>query len=160
MIGYRIKPEGFKEFQAAMRKSPTIMRRHLHKAMDRTVKTIQRRAQVYPPPPPKGHWAALTTRAQKAAFFAQLREGGWHGRTGTLGRKWTTTVSPIVAGVRGVVQNPTPYGPHVQGDEQAAFHHGRWKPLSRIARDAEKDAHRFFNAEITEAVKEIEARAS
>jgi hypothetical protein len=31
------------------------------------------------------------------------------------------------------VGNPTPYGPFVQGDDQAEMHRGRWKKLRTIA---------------------------
>ena len=49
-------------------------------------------------------------------------------RTGTLGRRWTTRVTPSALAVTGKVGNNTIYGPWVQSAAfQAEIHRGHWQ---------------------------------
>ena len=54
--------------------------------------------------------------------------GSAYRRTGTLGRTWTSRVTPTGDGLEGRVGNVTVYAPAVQSAlEQAAVHRGRWQ---------------------------------
>src|ERR1051326_6773624 len=95
-------------------------------AIERSVARLRRELAHYPPPahrrqPPKNE-------RQRRKVWALRRQGKIpYQRTGTLGRKWTSTVHPIAGGIEGVVGNDTPYGPFVQGGStQAAYHRGVW----------------------------------
>lgn len=54
-------------------------------------------------------------------------------RTGTLGRRWTTRVTPSALGVTGKVGNKTIYGPWVQSAAFQAEIHQRWWQTDRDA---------------------------
>lgn len=68
---------------------------------------------------------------QRRYFFWALREGIItvpYGRTGTLGRRWTTTVRGYAGDMVGLVGNNTSYGPLVQGaGTQTKMHKGNWQ---------------------------------
>lgn len=133
MIEMQIKVEGLDKVREAFAKAPGVLDRHLRRAMDASIKTVQRPAQEYPPPP----------------------AGSTYVRTGTLGRRWSSRVESIAGGVRGTLENPTPYGPFVQGDQQAVVHRGRWRTLRQIAERAKKDVVEHHERELAAAIKEI-----
>jgi hypothetical protein len=87
----------------------------------------------YPSPPAPGEFAAKTTRAQQKAFFAQLRAGGWSGRTGELGRSvqvLSGETESLGGDVSVVVGSRLDYARWVIGDEtQARLHKERWWTL-------------------------------
>lgn len=119
-------------------------------AFERGLLRIERRMKAYPPPIPKGHWAANTSKRQKAAFFAGLRRGTVSTRrTKTLGRRWTQRLSQGGGVLRGEIGNNTEYGPWVQSKEwQAGFHRGRWTTdqdvLDAEAPTVEAEANRLI----------------
>lgn len=77
---------------------------------------------------PKGHWAANTTPAQKRAFFAQLKNGGWKSRTMVLAKKWTWRFVESPGRIAAEIGNNAKYAQYVQsGEMQAAMHRGIWQ---------------------------------
>ncbi len=108
--------------------------------MQRSVLKIHHAIAEAPPPPRPGEWASKTTQAQKRAFFAKVRSGKYRGRTGTLGRRWTTAVVKTADGLEGRIGNNTEYGPWVQSKRfQARFHKVRWKTDDDVLRELRDD---------------------
>lgn len=134
-VQFTLRVENEKEVKRIFRRLPGLLRRHLKRAMETSVKYIRGEADDYPPPP----------------------EGSSYTRTGTLGRRWTTRVESPVGSVRGILDNPTSYAPYVQGDEdQAWMHVGRWRTIGAIVEKNEKTLLAFFEEELAAAVKEAE----
>jgi len=157
MVEYSVRVEGLKELQKMLSKAPHIVQKHLRRAMDRSVKDIQRKLQEYPTGKPGP--MVFTSDKQRRYFFWALRQGKIqvpYRRTGTLGRKWKTRVTGADR-IQGIVENPTPYAPMVQGDEQAAIHRGRWEPASKIVEKREKQVRRFHEDAIRDAIREMES---
>lgn len=69
--------------------------------------------QNYAPPIRPGLWRAKTTLAQKKAFFARMRDGGWRGRTGALGQAWTVEQ---VSNANYRIRNSQPYANWIVGN--------------------------------------------
>lgn len=103
----------------------------LRPPMQRSVMRIQQDMAEYPETPTPGVWAAWVNShspekaaAIRGAFFAQK----WRGRTGTLGRRWTTKVTSNAKGLIGKIGNNTKYGPFAQSKQfQAGFHRDRFQ---------------------------------
>lgn len=110
---------------------------------------LQRAIAKYPPQVSRPQ--PFKSDKQRRYFFAALRRGEIkvpYRRTGTLGRRWTTEVSPD--GRRGVVGNNTPYGPLVQGDasQQVRYHAaGGWRRVDHVARIEARRVVAFFEAQ-------------
>lgn len=81
--------------------------------------------QNYAPEIAPGVWRANTTRAQRAAFFAKLRDGGWHGRTGELGRAWRVEA---LGPARYKIRNDQPYAGWIVGNA-IGLQQTRWARL-------------------------------
>lgn len=133
MLKMTIRAEGEKVVKRMLDKAPAIIRKHLRRGMGTAVMGVQRVAQVYPPPP----------------------VGSRYRRTGTLGRRWKTQVQALVGGVRGIIENPTHYAPQVQGEQQAAVHVGRWKPMSQIIREEGPNIEAALGEALQAAIKEM-----
>jgi hypothetical protein len=126
--------EGLDELVRRLEGSPQTLGRYMRRAMDKSIKTIQRKAQAYPPAPP----------------------GSSYKRTGTLGRRWIGTATGVVGNIKGILANPTPYGPYVMSqDEQAEMHKGRWSTIEQIAEDSMPEMEGFFQQELDAAVQEL-----
>lgn len=70
--------------------------------------------------------SVLLLHADMATY--QRRLSLHYRRTGTLGRRWTTSVRAESGGLTGTVGNNTPYGPYVQSAQrQAWMHRGVWQ---------------------------------
>lgn len=134
MIEYTVKAEGLEELRAALKRSPRIVAKHQRRAMKKSVMTLERMFKVYPPAPPLSRYQ----------------------RTGTLGRRWVGRVQPSAQLTRGVLENPTPYAPDVQSDDQAEVHKGVWKTVSQMAKEAEGEITGYHEKAVADAVKEIE----
>lgn len=134
MLQMTIRVEGQKTIEAMLKRAPAVIRKHLQRGMGKGVLGVQRIAQVYPSPP----------------------TGSTYRRTGTLGRRWTTTVEAVTSGVRGIIENPTSYAPMVQGEQQAAVHRGRWKPMSQIIKEEGKKIVGYLQKALEDAIRELE----
>lgn len=144
---------GIKELRAKLGK--IAAGKHLADSMQRAVYILQADLAKYPQPMPPGHWAKTTTAAQKRAFFAQLKNGGWKGRRGTQGRRWTTSVrrDAYHGIVVGKVGNNTKYGPWVQSDRfQARMHKNRWQTDQQVLERNRAEIVRMFNDGIRRAL--------
>lgn len=137
MLEMTIRAEGEKATKAMLKKAPIVIRKHLKRGMGKSVFGVERIAKIYPPPPPDSRYR----------------------RTGTLGRKWKSSVKSITGGVRGIVQNPVPYAPVVQGENQAAIHRGRWKPMSQIIKELGPKIAEYLEEALRLAIKELEGYA-
>jgi hypothetical protein len=134
MVEMRVRLEGAEELKQRLRRAPGIVRKHMRRGVDRAVKTVQRKAQVYPPPPAASSYT----------------------RTGTLGRLWTSSAWVYGGSVQGLVGNPLWYGAYVMGDEEQAWmHRGRWKTLGQIVKETTKEILGFLEAALNAALREI-----
>ena len=101
---------GIPELQAKLGKAAAIDT--LRPPMQRAVYRLQRDMAEYPP----------------------QRTGSSYVRTGTLGRRWTTSVTQSFNGLIGTIGNNTIYGPFVQSERfQAGIHRGRWQTDQQVA---------------------------
>lgn len=99
----------------------------LRRAMERSVERLRNRMADYPP----------------------QRSGSSYRRTGTLGRRWTTRVEALSAGVRGRVGNNTSYGPFVQSQAfQASVHRGRWQTDQQVLERELETIEGYFREEV------------
>lgn len=123
--------------------------------MEIAVERVRTQIAVYPPPP-SGYRMVFKTERQRRFFFAALRDGRItvpYQRTGTLGRRWTTSVSHSGADIRGEVGNITVYGPFVQSAEaQAPVHQGRWRTAERVVQEMEPQIQDLFEARLQAAM--------
>jgi len=86
----------------------------LRTPMQRSVEKLRAELALYPPPP----------------------EGSTYRRTGTLGRRWLTSISGLV----GKAYNTTVYAPYVQDEEQqAGVHRGRWQTVQSVGRKLQEE---------------------
>jgi hypothetical protein len=134
MVEYTLKIEGADKIKKVLERAPFILRKHLRRAMQKVGFSVQRPAQVYPPPP----------------------SGSTYRRTGTLGRRWKTSVEQTIDGIAAIVENPTEYSPYVQGEEQAEVHRGRWRPIRKIIESLRGQHVKILEDAIAAAVKEME----
>lgn len=116
-----------------LKRLPLVFFKHQRRSMDKSVKLVQRRQQAYPPAPPSSSYR----------------------RTGTLGRRWSTQVRPIIGSVRGEGYNPTPYYPYVQGEDQAQVHAGRWTATKEQLKKSENEIVEFHKAGLEDAIREV-----
>lgn len=125
--------------------APEVFRR----PMTQATAHLQRKLAQYPPQVSRRQ--PFKTEKQRRYFFWALREGIIqvpYRRTGTLGRKWTTEVSPD--GRQGRVGNNTPYAPLVQGtrEQQASYHaQGGWRRVDHVARTEQQRVVGYFEAQ-------------
>lgn len=147
--------EGLDELLKRFGASNKIVNAEIKKAMQKSVLYLQSKVAVYPSPIPPGHWAAHTTLAQKGAFFAQMRQGGWTHRRGTLGRSITSKVKGVGAEVQGIVGTNIPYAIYVIGPKQAAFHVDRWKQMAQHAEEQKGKVEEFFTQAGEAIAKEL-----
>lgn len=131
-MSFFIRITGAKEAQRKL--SADAFWSAVKRGMQRGVDRVHEQLPDYPSPPGAGSWAANTTRAQKAAFFAQLRAGGWSHRTGKLGQSIKSEVRGSGAGVTGVIGASMPYAKFVIAYPPARMHFGRWWSLEAQVR--------------------------
>ena len=133
MIQLTVEVEGQRQLSARLRRWPSVLRKHWRRAGSKSTKTLKRIAGRYPPAPPQSTYT----------------------RTGTLGRRWDERVGDFEA----VVENPTPYGPDVMGDEdQAWMHRGRWRTESQVLKAGESEIAGFYEEALENAARELEGR--
>jgi hypothetical protein len=96
--------------------------------MQDTVDLLKEKMQTYPTKDPNA-FSKTATDAQRRAYFAKMsdaqkKSGNWgYKRTGSLGRKWTTSNKQVAGGRRGEVGNNTAYAKYVQSfAQQQSFH--------------------------------------
>ena len=77
-------------------------------------------------------------------------------RTGTLGRSWTTKVTPGVDGIVGEIGTDVPYAPFVQGGsgprQQAWMHQGRWQTDEQVIHANESRIRALFRDAVSQAL--------
>lgn len=124
--------------------------------MEVAVERVRTQIAVYPSPPSSGYHMVFKSDKQRRFFFAALRDGRItvpYRRTGTLGRRWTTSVSNSGLDIRGEVGNVTNYGPFVQSAEsQAPIHQGRWRTAERVVEEMEPQIQDLFESRIQAAM--------
>lgn len=99
------------------------------------------RAKLARYPRPSRGPVQFVSPQQRLELLIAIRKGEItvpYRRTGTLGRRWTIRVQPMVGGARGVMGNVTPYAPLVQGAEQAGIHRGNWRTVEQVVREEEQ----------------------
>ena len=131
-----IEIKGLKELEAKFARFPGIIKEAKRRAMDASVKHIQRKVMTYPPQQPTNYR-----------------------RTGTLKGEWTTRVSSD--GNTGTVGNKLDYAPYVQGSIKEAPGQSRvmgkkgWKTVDTIAKEATPTVKNLFQGEIARLAKEM-----
>ena len=126
-----IELRGLDELMAKLGK--VIAAETLRPGMERAVLFVQGQMQEYPPPP----------------------GGSTYRRTGTLGRRWTKSVTVSGGNVQGKVGNNTKYGPWVQSKQfQSRVHRGRWMTDEELVESefAKRRVTEFLQDEIDKAL--------
>lgn len=120
----------------------------LVRPMTEAVSHVHNRIAKYPPSP-GGRPQPFKTEKQRRYFFYAIRAGLIqvpYRRTGTLGRKWTTQVSPD--GRTGRVGNNTPYARVVQDSSYEKYSHYHqvtgWPTAQEVARTEQRAVVGFF----------------
>ena len=95
---------------------------------------MQNRIATYPPTIPSGLWLANVSDKQRRAFFALLNSGQIPGgRTGDLGRSWTTQINIKQGEIIGELGNVRPYVRFIQGpDDQVGWAEDRWETTQEV----------------------------
>lgn len=121
--------EGLDKLLKTFGNANKVVNTEIKKAMDKSVKHLQRLVKVYPPKPPMSTYR----------------------RTDTLKRSITTEIRGVGGEIRGIVGANTPYDIYVIGPKQAAVHKGRWKRMAQRAKEQAGKIEAFF-AKATEAI--------
>lgn len=103
--------------------------------------------------------AALLSLIPPLADYPAAPSSSTYRRTGTLGRTWTTArpeFAPLETGFEASIGNATPYGPFVQGDEQAKMHQGRWKTAQQIAEARRGEIEQYFEKALQRVAQKLE----
>lgn len=104
----------------------------LRRPMNQSVIHLEGQMKVYPP----------------------QRSGSSYRRTGTLGRRWTHSISESPNEIRGTVGNNTAYGPFVQSRQfQVRVHQGRWQTDEQVIEDEQLTIEDFFRFAVNEALE-------
>jgi hypothetical protein len=91
----------------------------------------------------------------RMATYPPQRVGSSYVRTGTLGRRWTST-TPAMTGteLRGKVGNNTVYGPMVQSQQfQSRVHRNRWQTDAQVMERSLPDIIRLFERRVQEILR-------
>lgn len=128
-----IELRGFKEYIAAMRAQPEIMRREMFDTTRRAVMLVQDQARY---PPPSRAPMQFKSDKQRRYVMMLVRQGKVpYRRTGTLGRTIGTEVRALGAVTIGAIGTNTVYAPHViDTKRQARYHTGTWFTLQGLIR--------------------------
>lgn len=120
----------------------------LIRPMTEAVAHVHNKIAKYPPSP-GGRPQPFKTEKQRRYFFWAMRAGVIqvpYRRTGTLGRKWTTSVSPD--GRVGKVGNNTPYARVVQDSSYEKYSHYHqatgWITAQEVARNEQRAVAGYF----------------
>lgn len=122
---------------ARMEAEPEVALIEIHRATDASFKSLLPDLKAYPAPPPNSRYR----------------------RTKTLGRTWSAAPFDFAygsSGFEGTLKNSTPYGPYVQGDDQAPIHEGRWSTADEIAEKHEPQVQQYFDQAGERIAKKIE----
>ena len=107
------------------------VKKELTEAMDKSVVVVHERAATYPP-----------------SGSSSYR------RTRRLGNSWDMKVTALSGDIKGVVSNPTEYGPWVMGaDTQARVHKGRWATTTKIIEEKRQKIFGFFEQAVDRIFK-------
>lgn len=157
---------GFAEIEKILTELPDISLKVGEYAMEQTMIYLLSILPPYPDKPEAGLAARLWSPAQRAAFFAHLKElqaAGFSGeRTGELGQKFTTTVRRDTESVEGEIGTSDPKAPWVVGPDypgeeingemmyQARIHAGRWWQFMEEIEKAYPQAMQIFQEKFFE----------
>ena len=124
----------------------TWLRQGIQRAVNQIAKPI---AQTYPPESHRPQ--PFVSDRQRRGFFAKLRSGEIqvpYQRTYTLKNNWQVKQ---LAGTATALENETPYGGWVQGDQrQTRYHRGTgWNTETKIANKAEPKIIKYLDGELT-----------
>ncbi len=103
--------------------------------------------------------AALLSLIPPLADYPAAPSSSTYRRSGTLGRTWTAArpeFAPLSSGFEASIGNATPYGPFVQGDEQAEMHKGRWKTTKQIAEAHRGEIEQYFEKALQRVAQKLE----
>ena len=136
----------------------------LQAPMRRAVYRIQKDMADYDRVPAvrSGEWAAWVNAHSPAkaaqirgAYWAKVKKAGKHpGRTGTLGRRWTTRITRSAGGLTDKVGNNTKYAPWVQSERfQAGLHRKRWQTDQQVINDNRRAIVDDFEREIRRVLR-------
>lgn len=126
----------------------------LRAAMGAACNLVQSRLAVYP----AASHGKMPWKSEKQRRFvmAGIRDGTIevpYRRTGTLGRRWTSSVSGEGLDVVGEVGNNTVYGPYVMDrHDQAMYHAGTWPLAQDVAEQAMGDVTEIFRDAVETAL--------
>lgn len=84
--------------------------------------------------------------------------GSKYVRTGTLGREWTSAepeFKAVGSGFEGRVGNNTPYGPYVQGEEQAPQNE-HWQKADEVAEQHRPDIEKRLEQAVERVTRRLE----
>lgn len=166
----------------ALTAAPQQINRALRAAMTDATVLLMREMQTYPPPPDpiqgtantpvRVFRARYTTRSgQTATRTVQIRANKMSGRgirmasaaplrykrTNTLKRSWHRHITGEGFTIMGEVVSSgqaAPYNIYVQSDEhQARIHAGRWRTVSQVRGQNERDVVAFFDRRLREALR-------
>ncbi len=101
--------------------------------------------------------ASLALLHGQLAAYPAPPVGSSYRRTGTLGRSWTTTVTPSSDGITGEIGNNVRYAPYVQGGpqsdpDQAWMHQGRWQTDEQVMLANEARIRALFSDAVLQAL--------
>lgn len=129
----------------------------LEDPMRRSVDRLKRDIANYDAVPKMrpGEWAAKTSLKQKRAYWFKVKQLGKHpGRTGVLGKRWTTRINRSKTGLTGKIGNNTTYAPWVQSEKwQARMHRKRWKTDQQVTYNNRNAIVADFEREIRKALR-------
>lgn len=153
---FRVHIEGLEQLQRRFGLLPAEVMRVINAAMGGAVEIIRGGVAKYPkataankPPGLNGYsW-------YERGFGTRTVTGRAYPTSETLGKSWTTKVTPISGGVRGTVGTRTSYAPFVQDKErQAAFHRARgWPTVQGVLEARAEKIAALFRAAIQRVLR-------
>ena len=122
-VSFKVK--GLEQLLKKLDGANGTIRKELNDAMAKSVFVVHERAKTYPPQRP-----GSTYKRKKSAG---------------LGGAWDTEVKSLASDIKGIVSNPTSYGPYVMLEErQAWMHKGRWATTVQIVKEKQHKIMGFF----------------
>lgn len=131
--------------------SPAVLAKGMHRA----VAIVQKAVAVYPPASGRSMGPFKSERQRRYVMVLVSTGQIPYRRTGTLGRRWTTSVEGSGVDIVGRIGNNTTYGPYVMGNEgtQASYHVGTWPRAVEVAERNKGEVVNCFAVVAQEALR-------